>query len=185
MPGRAWLDLGRAALWLVAVRLGLRWLPFLRLRRWLEHGLPTPGAHAPRDPGTRCAVLAHAVDVAARNTWPWPVARCLARSLTLERLLRAEGLDARMRIGVRRREDESAPADSESEMPPGGAPTALDAHAWVECGGRVVGDQPDVATRFTVLRPAAAAQAAAAGVVERSRRRSVEWRYEVDPRRRE
>jgi hypothetical protein len=155
-------------MWLLAVRIGLRSLPFLRLRSLLERGLP-PLRPLDQADAERESELAWAVDVAARNTWPWPPARCLPRALVLERLLRAEGVPAEMRIGVRvpgaglagsREKDLPRTAAGGMESAPG-----LDAHAWVECAGRVVGDRADVASRFTVLRPAEAVRAAQSGAV--------------------
>lgn len=59
---------------------------------------------------------------------------CLVRTLALTALLERAGVPgACIRVGVRR--------DG----------TALDAHAWVELEGRVVGDDPHVARRFTPL----------------------------------
>lgn len=58
---------------------------------------------------------------------------CLSRSLTLLDLLEREHLPGVLRIGVR------APG------------AALEAHAWVECGGIVLNDRPDVDTRFSAF----------------------------------
>lgn len=58
---------------------------------------------------------------------------CLRRSLALVWMLRRRGVAARMVIGVRRDNGEMA------------------AHAWVEAGGRVVGDRPDVGEMYTRL----------------------------------
>lgn len=59
---------------------------------------------------------------------------CLPRSLSLWRMLRRRGIAAVVRIGARMSE------------------RRLDGHAWVEVGGVVVNDRPDVATQFTPLR---------------------------------
>lgn len=59
---------------------------------------------------------------------------CLVRALALAELLARAGVPGSLiRLGVRR--------DGE----------AMDAHAWVELDGRVVGDDPRVARRFTPL----------------------------------
>jgi hypothetical protein len=60
---------------------------------------------------------------------------CLRRSLALHRLLARRGVASRLVIGVRRTE--------------GG----LEAHAWIESAGRVLGDRPDVAALYTPLPP--------------------------------
>jgi hypothetical protein len=60
---------------------------------------------------------------------------CLVRSLALAELLARRGVpDGLIRLGVRRA---------------GGR--VLDAHAWVELGGRVIGDDPRRVRRFTPL----------------------------------
>ncbi len=76
-------------------------------------------------------VIARAVDIAARNR-PAP-ASCLVRSLALERLLRQAGYAAHLRLGVQRTTGQ------------------LQGHAWVEVGGRVVGDAQTAASEFWVL----------------------------------
>jgi hypothetical protein len=60
---------------------------------------------------------------------------CLRRGLALHRLLVRRGVASRLVIGVRRPEDR------------------LEAHAWIESAGRVLGDRPDVATLYTPLAP--------------------------------
>jgi hypothetical protein len=65
--------------------------------------------------------------------------RCLSRSLVLWTMLRRQGIDSEIVIGVR----------------PGGAP--LDAHAWVERHGQAIGDDADHVGSFGPLhrgRPA-------------------------------
>ena len=65
-------------------------------------------------------------------------ASCLCRSLVLLRALRREGFEGELRIGV---PDESH----------GQSLSILDAHAWVECQGRVINDRDDVARRHSVF----------------------------------
>ncbi len=82
--------------------------------------------------------LAGAVDhVLGRLPWIWR-RTCLRRATVLAALLRREGLDAEVVIGVRR-----SPAG------------ALEAHAWVSCDGvePFLEAEPDRA--FSVLRPPA------------------------------
>lgn len=89
-----------------------RWRARLgRIARRVE--LPSPGTTAQARASQRTALL---VDIAARYVWPSP--SCLHRSLVLECLLHAQGIDANVRFGVRRRDGE------------------FEAHAWVEQGGR-------------------------------------------------
>jgi len=128
-----WPVLLRAAGWLAFVRAGLLVASLRRLERLMERGLP-PRSRPP-DPA-RAVRLAALVDIAARNAFP--PATCLPRALVLRRLLRRERLPASLRIGVRRGED-----------------GVLEAHAWVESAGEVIGDAPDVGARFAPLRPGA------------------------------
>ena len=72
--------------------------------------------------------LGDLVNVAARHTLG--PRTCLTRSLLLGWLLRRRGISSQLRIGVRF------------------TLGVLDAHAWVECDGVPVNDQPDVSTRF-------------------------------------
>jgi hypothetical protein len=81
--------------------------------------------------GQRAARLAWAVQRAAALR---PIgAACLARSLALWSLMTGSGLSARVRVGVR-------VCDGR-----------VQAHAWVESGGVVVGDRQDVASLYAPL----------------------------------
>ncbi len=55
---------------------------------------------------------------------------CLSRSLALSWLLRRQGIESDLRIGVRNHEGE------------------FQAHAWVECQSQVLNDASDVASRY-------------------------------------
>jgi hypothetical protein len=59
---------------------------------------------------------------------------CLPRALALQRLLAWRGLEARVRLGLE----------------PGTRPRA--GHAWVECGGVPVGDDPSLVARYRACR---------------------------------
>ena len=74
------------------------------------------------------------VQLAANYYQPW--VKCLQKSLVLWGLLRHQGIDSELRIGVRREA------------------TDFEAHAWVECEGFVLNDVRDVRDRFaTFERP--------------------------------
>ena len=60
-------------------------------------------------------------------------ATCLPQSLLLWSLLRRRGEDAILRVGVRKNADR------------------VHAHAWVECRGVVINDDPDVHAQFTAF----------------------------------
>lgn len=120
---------------LVVVSSSLRLLGFARTHDWLNRTSRRGTA-----PGTGAAGrdLAHpeaaAVTLVARNV---PVrAWCLEKALTLWWLLRRRGIDAALRIGVRRAAE---------------GPRNLEAHAWVEVGGEVLGDTDDVGARYAAF----------------------------------
>ncbi|MEB3826593.1 lasso peptide biosynthesis B2 protein [Phormidium sp. CCY1219] len=71
------------------------------------------------------------VRLAARYCQPW--ANCLKKSLVLWGLLRRQGIDSELRIGVRREEGK------------------FEAHAWVECEGFVLNDSGNVRDRFATF----------------------------------
>jgi hypothetical protein len=126
--------LARAALLLFVSRIGLWVLPYARLRRVVDGEAP-PGREPPRDLPAR---VSWAITALARRL---PAMTCLVQSLAAHALLRRAGCPAELRIGVQSRARR--------------APKLLEAHAWVECEGRVVvGDVPDLA-RYAVLSPPA------------------------------
>ena len=90
-----------------------------------------PLAKPGRDPAARARHIARLVNAAARRSWPR--AKCLERSMVLWALLRREGIEGRIRFGVKPGKDK------------------LDAHAWVEVAGEPVNDTADVAKRYAVL----------------------------------
>ncbi|MBE9198371.1 MULTISPECIES: lasso peptide biosynthesis B2 protein [unclassified Nodularia (in: cyanobacteria)] len=71
------------------------------------------------------------VQLAARYCQPW--AKCLQKSLVLWGLLRHQGINSELRIGVKR--------DAES----------FEAHAWVEYEGFVLNDTQNVRDRFAMF----------------------------------
>ncbi len=120
--------LRRAWFRLLAAGLALRFLPLPKVQALLGAGsrrpLTTPV------PTSRIAGL---VAAAARNHLL--TLHCLPRALVLQSLLGDQGIQADLRIGVRRREKE------------------MEAHAWVEQDGRVVGDSPELVRRYLPLEP--------------------------------
>ena len=116
-----------AWLWLPLFWLGLRFLGLPRFQAMLQRRPLAAGqARALALPDLQG--LGDAVNIAARHT-PFP-ATCLTRSLLLGWLLRRRGVASDLRIGVRLTNG------------------VLDAHAWVECAGLPVNDQPDIAAQF-------------------------------------
>jgi hypothetical protein len=105
---------------LTIVWVGLRLLPFLKLQRLLDGWVALPIV---RRDGRGIPELIESVNwaitvVAAR----FSAATCLVQALAAAAMLRRRGLACRLRLGVRTRGE-------------GGA--RIEAHAWVECDGRV------------------------------------------------
>ena len=126
---RELLLLAEAWLTLAWIDLGIRLLPFRFWRRWLAPGPSEPAPAAP----ARIAPLVTATERAARHHL-LPM-NCLRRSLALQRLLRRRRLSSRLHIGVRKGD------------------AALEAHAWLSSGGRILNDTPDVSHRYAELKP--------------------------------
>jgi hypothetical protein len=103
-----------AALVLVSVaRVILPAFGFQRSCRWFRKLFPHQPVRIGEVEAGRCAEsIARLVERAAWNVWPG--ATCLPQSFALWALLRRQGLDPRMRIGIRKNT------------------TRLEAHAWVE-----------------------------------------------------
>ena len=116
---------------LLAVDLGLRLLPFARLQKFAALGRRQARALDSRDEAEAIYRLEKIVDIATRNHL-YPLT-CLRQALTLQWLLARRGIDASLRIGVRKEAGE------------------LQAHAWVEYAGRVIGEEAGVAVCFAPL----------------------------------
>jgi hypothetical protein len=113
------------------VVLGLRLFGLRRTKSMLERGLSAAGSALRPDPGeaeARARTVARVAGIAAGRG---PVrATCLRRSLLIWWLLRREGIEAEIRIGVRRDGEE------------------LSAHAWVEHRGIPLGEPGDLDARY-------------------------------------
>lgn len=120
----------RAAMMLVAVRLGLRLLPYVFLRRVVR-------AMTQRTPKKRS--VQHRPDsiawsVMTASQYVPGAATCLPRALAAHLLLAQSGHVAQFRIGVARCAD-----------------GAIEAHAWVETDGKIVVGAVDGVSRFVPL----------------------------------
>lgn len=126
----AWRDrllVMQAALAIPLVAIGLRVLGFRQLQKCLagrrSRVLPVPTADV-SERQARARTVARIV-LAVGSTWPFRVA-CLSRSVTLWWLLRRQGIDSQLRIGVRKQAQ------------------GIEAHAWVELEGVVVSETGDL-----------------------------------------
>lgn len=124
------LDLALAQAFILRARLAVAFTPRGQLLR-MARPASRAGTMAPDDT-ERVRQISLAVDRASEYGLFAPT--CLVRSIALERLLRRERLDAAVvRIGVRDRDGR------------------LEAHAWIEIDGTVVGDRREHTDTFTPL----------------------------------
>jgi hypothetical protein len=127
----------KAFLVLPLMGLGLRWLGYARLHNRLTHWRPSDKIPAQDQEGIltpRAQATARMVQAAARYGLYRP--NCLPQSLALWWLLKRQGIPGVLRIGV---------------SPLG---ERLEAHAWVEFGGRVLNDGEDASQRFAPFHEA-------------------------------
>lgn len=116
LPSERRRTLVRASVLLFGVRTALRLFPFATVRRLVARLARSNGERAPApDPET----VGWAVEAAGRRLLSHHP--CLPQALTAQLMLARAGHPSRLRIGVARRHGER-----------------LEAHAWVECGGRIV-----------------------------------------------
>lgn len=131
--------LGRCALWLLpASVLGLRVFGWRRwqkcLERWGRIGSECPA----RDTAERLRQSIAVMETVQNHGLLG--GNCLPRSLTLWYLLRRQGLDSQLCLGVRRING------------------IFNAHAWLEYQGQPLNDTPDVRQRFAVFEGLAEAR---------------------------
>ena len=107
--------------------IGLRSRGLRRWYGWLSNRPVSPSP--PSNPHRRAKEIAHLIKLVCQQGPLRP--NCLDRSLLLWWVLRRRGMVADLRIGVRR-----------------GEADGLEAHAWLEFGGQVLNDRPDVATQY-------------------------------------
>jgi hypothetical protein len=119
----------RAAYWLPMVSLKLRLFGLRPFQPGPSRRCGSSLALPPEEVAIRAERTRRYVELAARHGLCRGT--CLSRSLTLWWLLKQQGIDSELRIGVHRMAD------------------GIRAHAWIEHQGVVLNDQPDVRTRFT------------------------------------
>jgi len=123
-----------AAAALILVRIGLWTMPFAMLSRVVERicARRRQGADGGADRIGRI-VVAVSRRLPLRTT-------CLVEAIAARAMLRRRGIDSTLRFGVR-------------SGTVGGR--AIDAHAWLECGGRVVVGEIDDGRGYAALEPTA------------------------------
>jgi Transglutaminase-like superfamily len=107
--------------------IGLRVFGFRRCKEWMEKFSSSTKSPRESEPSAQLDVAARAVRAICSAELHGPAApNCLERSMVLWWLLRREGIHGELHIGARKN----------------GA--HLEAHAWVELGGRVLNDHTEV-----------------------------------------
>jgi hypothetical protein len=126
LPAADLLLLAAAAALLLLFTTAIRTLPFATVSR-----LQWPAPARRRDsPAARARILR-----AVRTAAPYlPAANCLPQALAARALLRAHGAPANLRLGVTKTETGQ-----------------LQAHAWLECQGRIVLGGFSALSRYTAL----------------------------------
>jgi hypothetical protein len=107
----------KTALWLLAVKAGLYLLPFNRLRGWMVRPVRLDGKPATRE-AMRATLLA--IERISRVLAPLRI-NCLPQALVGHRLLRQQGFDVHLKIGVLKNHGDQ-----------------ISAHAWLEYQGQVI-----------------------------------------------
>jgi len=125
---------------MIAVSVGLRVLPFTKVRKrrrdWINREVRNSGAFADgRADRTIWTAEATRIVWAVRAAGSrMPGRTCLVEALTADAMLRRHGYAPALKIGVRR-----------------GSLVSLDAHAWVECEGTVVIGETATLAEYVVL----------------------------------
>jgi hypothetical protein len=132
LPSAQRYFIGKSVLLVGGIRIGLWLLPFRTLRHLVVRVAPESPERQEVDQAFLDRVV-WAVTVASRCV---PKATCLARALAAQVLLARRGHLVHLRIGVARSET-----------------CEFEAHAWVECQGRVVIGGTEAPWRFTPLPP--------------------------------
>jgi len=136
-PRRGWFDLPRderravlTMVWLVpALHVAVRVWDYRRTRAWLEANALRRSRHL-REPEGR--VEAYRLATSRVTCYSWLPGNCLSRSLALFWLLRRNGHEAELHLGVSLAEG------------------AFAAHAWIELAGIILND-PALAKRYTPI----------------------------------
>jgi hypothetical protein len=124
-------DLARAWSLLLVTDLGLRALPFHRLQKALSVNGKEGGGPVSAETIERLSQL---VGIAARNHLC--EMSCLRRSLVLQRMLSSLGIETNLQFGVNREDSNT-----------------INAHAWLEYEGQVIGESQRPSGRFASLVP--------------------------------
>ena len=119
-----------SAMLIAIARIGLRFLPFRWMNKWVDRESAARRSGGVRSSCESVEQIVWAIEFASRAI----PASCLARSIAGTILLARRGHSASLHLGVMRGPRES-----------------LGAHAWVECDGQVVLGRNDRFEQYTAL----------------------------------
>ncbi|MBN2117193.1 MAG: lasso peptide biosynthesis B2 protein [Anaerolineales bacterium] len=126
-----WMLFLQAWVWLLIFDIGLRTRPFSELQafaaRLTSHPIPSPEQTEKQLRMLKVAVAR----AGSHHLYPMT---CLRRSLALQKMLAQRGVAAELKIGVYKELD------------------LLNAHAWVECQGKPIGEPEKVMDHYVMLR---------------------------------
>lgn len=128
LPPGDWWTLAQAWILLLAVDLGLRWMPFQRMLKWLHREGRTAQLKKSNDEVAQISRLGRLVKMAGRNHL-YPMT-CLRQALALKWLLDRDQIETDLRIGVKREQDQ------------------FNAHAWIEYRHQPVGEPEGISRAF-------------------------------------
>lgn len=139
---RSWRErllLAEALIWLAVARAAVLSVPFRYIAPLLGSAGSDPAHELPVEEAANARQIGWSVRAAARRT-PWD-SNCLAQAIAAKMMLRRRGISSTLYLGVVR----PVPA------------AALDAHAWLRCGGHILTgerghDRYAVVASFTDLR---------------------------------
>ena len=126
-----WILFSRAWLLLLWVELGLRKFSYARVSQWFTPKQPRQSSRESEDPTRQIKRIWQLVDMASRNHIL--TITCLRRSLVAQRLLNQQGIPVELRFGVKK--------DS----------GRIQAHAWLEYQGQVIGDPEQLSQAYEPL----------------------------------
>lgn len=121
----------RALITFVWIDVGFRWVGFDRTYRWLSRATRARTRPAEEISVEEAREAFRAVQQATRFYYRRRL-DCLPKALTTFRLLRLRGIPAELCLGVRK--------------------YPFSGHAWVECGGEILDDDPRRIRQYTLLK---------------------------------
>ncbi len=129
-----WILFLQAWIWLLLFDIGLRTCRFLDLKSFAARLVPRP-TRSPEQTERLLGALMIAINRARRNHL-YPMT-CLRGALALQKMLAERGVASDLRIGVRKEAGQ------------------LNAHAWLEYQGKMIGEAEKITEKFSTLEKSA------------------------------